>query len=122
MISIFLESGSLGIICGLIAAVYRGILAYEEPFSAWWRWGSRFEDRWFFKPVWGCEKCFAGQLALWIYLFSRIEWKERAFANRRMPVIDVFPYLEGYSLIGHIFAISGAIFAAIAFTRIINKQ
>lgn len=120
MIRIFLESSSLGIMLGLIAAVYRGVLAYEEPFSAWWRFGNRFEDRWFFKPVWACEKCFAGQLALWIYLLQRVEWQGRPFPNGKMPVLDVFPYLEGYSLIGHLFAVAVAIFAAMFFIRKID--
>jgi len=121
MIPIFIESGSLGIMLGLIAAVYRGVLAYEEPFSLWWKFGGRFEDRWFFKPVWGCGKCFAGQIAFWIYLFLHLELQKRPFADGNMPVLDVFPYLEGYSLIGHLFAVAVAIFAAIVFIRIIDK-
>ena len=30
----------------------------------------RFSKKWFYMPVWGCELCFAGQVALWTYLLN----------------------------------------------------
>lgn len=120
MIQQFIEAGILGLMCGLIAAVYRGVLAYEQPFSLWWKLGNHLENTWIFKPVWGCAKCFAGQLGFWIYFFQHGRWQER-------PPLSVFsailPYswtLEGYWLLGHLFTVAGAIFSAILFSYLIK--
>lgn len=61
-----------GFCCGLVATVYRGVLAYEPYFTKWWAFGARFEGRWFFKPVWSCSHCTGGQLAAWSFLILRI--------------------------------------------------
>lgn len=50
---------------GIFATVYRGFLAYEQPFTRWWQFGARYEGTLIFKPVWGCGPCIAGQFALW---------------------------------------------------------
>lgn len=34
--------------------------------------GAKFEKRFFYRPIWGCEKCLAGQIAFWTYLFGWI--------------------------------------------------
>jgi hypothetical protein len=60
-----------GFSCGIAGSVYR-TLAYEPFFSPWWQFGNRYEKRWFFKPVWACAHCTAGQLALWTYLIIKI--------------------------------------------------
>lgn len=109
----FLFSFLLGIACAVIALIYRLILAYEEPFSAWWRFGSRFEGRWFYRPIWVCEKCFAGQLALWIYFFRCLHVGKSTHAPSNMPFLDISFRLEGYSLLGHAFAVAMAIFTAV---------
>lgn len=59
------ESLMIGILSGIIAAVYRGVLAYEPILNWWFRFGNRFEKKWFFKPIWGCVLCISGQIALW---------------------------------------------------------
>ena len=56
-----------GLASGLVGVVYRHIIAKEEFFNRWWRYGAKYEGRWFFKPLWSCAHCFAGQLALWSY-------------------------------------------------------
>lgn len=55
----------VGISAGIIGPVYRHVLAYEIVLNWWYRIGQRWEKRWFFRPIWGCEKCVAGQIALW---------------------------------------------------------
>lgn len=55
---------------GLFAVVYRHILAYEPVLNWWFRFGARFEERWFYKPIWGCELCISGQIALWTYVIN----------------------------------------------------
>lgn len=115
----FLPAMALAIACGIIATVYRHILAYEYPFTMWWKWGNRFETRWFFKPVWGCEKCFSGQLAWWLYLvfnfpalFEPETWQFSSFAPWVISMI-----LSGIIwLFGAVWAVSGAIYFARLFT------
>lgn len=52
------------------AYIYRNFLA-DEPILNWWfKIGDKYHGRWFYKPIWGCEFCFAGQLALWTYLLN----------------------------------------------------
>ncbi len=58
----------MGICCGVIGSVYRFILAYETILNWWFRFGSRYERKWFYRPIWGCAKCFAGQLSFWSWL------------------------------------------------------
>jgi hypothetical protein len=60
------------ILIALLAVVYRLILAHEPVLNWWFRWGLRYEKRWFWKPVWGCELCFAGQVALPKYDLEKI--------------------------------------------------
>jgi hypothetical protein len=61
-----------GLSVGITATAIVRILAYEEFFTGWWRFGARYEHRWFFKPLWGCSHCMAGQIALWSYLAFKI--------------------------------------------------
>lgn len=65
-----LEMTSYAALIGLFAVVYRHILAYEEILNWWFRFGSRYEGRWFWKPIWGCELCIAGQIAFWTYTLN----------------------------------------------------
>lgn len=62
----------VGFICGMIGAVYRFVLAYEKILNWWFKFGDRYERKWFHRPVWGCSKCFAGQLAGWFWLIFEI--------------------------------------------------
>lgn len=57
---------------GLFAVVYRHILAYEEILNWWFKFGDRYSNRWFYKPIWGCELCVSGQIAFWTYAFNWI--------------------------------------------------
>jgi hypothetical protein len=72
MTNLIFEALTWGLASGIVGAVYRGILANEETFNRWWRFGARFEGRFFFKPVWSCGHCAAGQFALWTYFLLRI--------------------------------------------------
>jgi hypothetical protein len=71
---------------GLFAVVYKHILAYEEILNWWFRFGSRFEGRWFWKPIWGCELCISGQIALWSYVGN---WICHSYFDR-MPYLTSF--------------------------------
>lgn len=42
----------------------------EEDIMAWWfKFGLKYRERWFYKPIWGCHRCWAGQVAFWSYLY-----------------------------------------------------
>ena len=58
------------ILIAVFAVSYRLILAYEPALSWWFKFGLRFHKRWYYAPIWGCELCFAGQLALWTYCLN----------------------------------------------------
>ena len=58
------------LIIGITGVIYRMILAYEPILNWWFMFGLRYEKRWFYKPVFGCEFCFAGQIAFWSYLIN----------------------------------------------------
>ena len=108
----FLETLAFAGVMALIAFVYREILL-REPVLHWFLlFGLRYENRWFFKPIWGCHKCIAGQLTFWFYLAWRIpiELSPETAAYNRIITNNVHLYhLTGYSFIGHIFAICTAI-------------
>jgi hypothetical protein len=65
----YLEILLLAICTGLVAAVYRGVLAYEPILNWWFKIGDRYEKKWFYKPIWGCIRCIAGQFGLWGFVF-----------------------------------------------------
>lgn len=123
MTKIIFEALTWGLASGIVGATYRGILANEETFNFWWRFGARFEGRWFFKPLWGCGHCAAGQFALWTYIFLKI-----------VPAVTQYGYFKGSAagtwfyiaapltaLFCLIIAISTGIFVAKVFGYFLNK-
>lgn len=58
-----------------ISVVYHSVLR-KSFLSGWFLWGynkfGRDENNWkynIYMPIWGCEKCTAGQIALWTFPF-----------------------------------------------------
>lgn len=98
----FFQTLAFAGVTALIAVIYKNYLL-AEPLHWFLRWGERWERRWFFKPVWGCPKCIAGQLALWLYFFQ-------------------LPNCGHYSFLGHVFAICASIFIAEQIQIFLNKQ
>lgn len=100
---------------GIIAAVYRCILAYEPIMSWWFRFGNRFEKKWFFKPIWGCQRCIGGQMGLWFYVFVEIMPRiatetgqiSQIGQSATICIQDIFSFIFGLLI-----AICGAIYAA----------
>lgn len=60
------------ILIAIVAVIYRLFLAYEPVLNWWFKIGERYENKWFHAPIWGCEFCFAGQVALWVYVLNAI--------------------------------------------------
>ncbi len=63
------------ILISITATVYINILSQEKILNWWFMFGLRFEDKFFYKPIWACEKCFAGQLAFWYCILFLIDFK-----------------------------------------------
>ena len=96
----------------LIAVVYIKILSYEEVLNWWFKFGLKFENKWFWKPIWGCHLCFSGQLALWTYVFN---WISADLNHNALIWRFVFFFLPEYSmkefsLFFAVFSISTTIF------------
>ena len=86
------------IIVGIVAWVFVFILIDTGMiFEKWWVVLNKL-PQWLSKPLGSCEYCFAGQLALWVYLIQRL-------------------IVGSYNVFEHIAFISIAIFT----TKIINK-
>lgn len=68
-----LEILKISMIISIISFVYRVILSREKILNWWFKFGmNHFEGRFFYRPIWGCEKCFAGQMAFWIFVINWI--------------------------------------------------
>lgn len=80
---------------GLMAVVYRCILAYEDILNWWFTFGRKFDKFVFYKPIWGCEKCFAGQIAFWTY---GINWLKQSQETRFGSISHyIFKVIPKYS-------------------------
>ena len=113
MFEYFLICFCIALGCGVIGAIYRGLLAYEPVLNWWFRFGARFEKRWFYAPVWGCVKCITGQLALWWFTILQII---PCLMETERPIMENFALLFGL-----LFTICGAILTAIILAPIIAK-
>mgnify|MGYP003468304562 FL=1 len=59
------------VLIGIAAYVFADVLTNSgEIFAKYGDWLYRNHCKWWAKPLGYCGKCFAGQLALWIYPFS----------------------------------------------------
>jgi hypothetical protein len=113
MFNYFLDCFFLALGCGVIGAIYRGLLAYEPVLNWWFRFGAKYEKRWFYPAVWGCVKCICGQLALWSFIF--LETIPRLLETQR-PILEIFALFFGLTL-----TICGAILTGIILAPIISK-
>lgn len=113
MFNYFLDCLFLALGCGVVGAIYRGLLAYEPVLNWWFKFGARYEKRWFYPPVWGCVKCITGQLALWWFLI--LETIPRLLETKTL-ILEIFALLFGL-----LFTICSAILTAIVLAPIISK-
>lgn len=105
---IFLITIITGIVSGLNASVYRGILSYEPILNWWFMIGQRYEARAFYAIIWGCAKCIAGQIALWS---SIAIWIFKGYPLSWIPIL----------IFATITAVSVAILTAVFIMNLLNK-
>lgn len=124
----FLNLTGLALMAGIIATVYMLVLPHERYFNPWFRWGMSVGIRadgsrkWFYKPLFECEKCMAGQIGLWWYLIDRLEMHTGPvwfylLGNVNWPIRFVFILPHGYDLISHAFAATASILAAMVISK-----
>lgn len=82
-------------IIAVVSYVYKEIIGREAVLNWWFKFGIRFENRFFYRPIWGCEKCFAGQTALWIYILN---WSSTNFDKNAPFWRFIFFFVPKYDL------------------------
>lgn len=115
MTGLIIEAILWGLAVGILGATYREILAKEETFNRWWIFGARYENRWFFRPVWGCGHCFAGQFTLWTWTLFKIVApvvKVLALSGGFWPRWQHYAFQGLASVLGLILAVGVSIFVA----------
>lgn len=107
------------VIIALFAVSYRLVMAHTEIFSWWFQFGLRFHGKWFYQPIWGCELCFAGQVAAWTY---GLNWLSLNFNEKAPFWRSIYFFIPKYQFNGFS-ALTWAIFIfiTIIFTSVIAK-
>lgn len=98
----------IGAASGISAAVYRFVLNQEPVLNWWFRFGDKYNGRWFYPPIWGCHKCISGQLTLWSCVIICII---SGWPLQWLPIM----------ILGTISAICIAIYVAIRLKKIIES-
>ena len=107
----------------VIAFVYREILSREKILNWWFKFGLRFEKRFFYRPIWGCEKCFAGQLAFWTFFLN---WLSTNFDTNAPFWRFIFFFIPKYgktdfNIFVGLFSVSLTIFITFLISKTIKK-
>lgn len=100
----------------IISVVYIKILAFEDVLNWWFKIGLKFEKKWFYKPIWGCQLCFSGQVAFWIYILNWIHSKTNII-NFLFVVIPEYKLTE-FSVFWLVFSVSISIFITFLIAKI----
>lgn len=125
----FISAITVGFSCAIIGVVMIVVMANEPILNWWFRFGYRVGvkkvsgrevERWFYKPIWGCEKCLSGQLALWSYLFFHFRIETAQFARFGLAVV-YYPYFCNYSPFWHALCISTGILSAVFISHLTKK-
>lgn len=111
------------LIIAVIAYTYKEIIGREDILNWWFKFGLRFENRFFYRPIWGCEKCFAGQVAFWIYIFN---WLSTNFDTKapfwRFVFFLIPKYnIETYSVFFGVFSVSLSVLLTFLLSKTIKK-
>ena len=111
------------VVFAVIAFVYREILSREKILNWWFKFGLRFEKRFFYRPIWGCEKCFAGQLAFWTFFLN---WLSTNFDTNAPFWRFVFLFIPKYgktdfNVFVGLFSVSLTIFITFLISKTIKK-
>lgn len=95
----------MGMVAGVSAAVFYGVLRHEWPVNLLSKFFNDHEGKAWTKPMWFCIYCISGQWGLWSYVFIKL------LQHDQNPVS---------SILGTIFTICISIFIAMLSTRAIT--
>lgn len=113
-----IQALSLAFAIGLIAYVYAVIMTDpDQIFESFRKWAERVLPHWLFYPLIGCEKCVAGQLALWTLIFKLVKnyWLfHPATGLTTKPIL----FILEINFISGALVITGAIFFTTIFKKI----
>lgn len=113
------------LLIAITAVIYRRFLAHEEILSWWFQFGDRhFSRTWIYKPVWGCEFCFAGQMALWTYALnglSRVISPEHSEMARFITSIVPMYHFKEISVFGGVIFVCLTVFLVGVINYIYSK-
>lgn len=126
MLEHLLQITPLCFMIAVISVVYMRILKYEPAVSWWFRLGVSYGIKqvhpdfptvsytWWYKPLFECEKCLAGQMALWSYFVYMGEWHKGPvwfyfLGSFRHPIHLVYWEAPNYDFICHLYLICGSI-------------
>jgi hypothetical protein len=103
----------------LVAVTWAVVLVDDgmllQPVQRHFRWsyrtqtGDELDEQWWFKPLWGCFKCVAGQLGLWGYLVRLI---------RQTHPDTLQQFWAAYSPWQHVLTVCATIFFACILNRL----
>lgn len=113
------------LLLGITAVIYKNFLAHEEVLNWWFRFGDKYEGRWFYKPIWGCVYCISGQLALWFYLvnwFGSVNFIKNSFLSRFISFLVPNINPGNLSLLGLVIFICTVIFIVHILDKYFNKN
>lgn len=113
------------LLLGITAVIYKNFLAHEEVLNWWFRFGDKYEGRWFYKPIWGCVYCISGQLALWFYLvnwFGSVNFIKNSFLSHFISFMVPNINTGNFSLLGLIIFICTVIFIVHILDKYFNKN
>lgn len=113
------------LLLGITAVIYKNFLAHEEVLNWWFRFGDKYEGRWFYKPIWGCVYCISGQLALWFYLvnwFGSVSFIKNSFLSHFISFLVPNINPGNFSLLGLIIFICTVIFIVHILDKYFNKN
>lgn len=117
------ELSIFAVIFAIVAVVYIKILAFEDVLNWWFKFGLKYENKWFHKPIWGCHLCFSGQLALWSYLANWVTGGKGVFSDFIFFFFPKYGFGE-FSVFWLVYSITLTILASFAVGKlydIINK-
>ncbi len=127
--NMFFESIITAIVAAVISCTLIVTIPNERIVNWWFRFGNRIGvrlkngmevERWFYKPIWGCEKCFAGQLSMWIYLFNHVQVQKVAQINSFDALRGCISF-NGFSVVFCLFTVLLSVNISIYFSTLINK-
>lgn len=113
------------LLLGITAVIYKNFLAHEEVLNWWFRYGDKYEGRWFYKPIWGCVYCISGQLALWFYLvnwFGSVNFIKNSFLSHFISFLVPNINPGNFSLLGLVIFICTVIFIVHILDKYFNKN